>query len=88
MTRTHSNVVTIAWLAVVFLLGVGSSASAVPLSSRPTGPGIHYFGYINSALENWGDPIDGCPGGDYTACIVDHSNSARAGSRFPITWVD
>lgn len=59
---------------VAVLLGFGSMASAVPLSSRPTGPGIHYFGYFGTAAETILGAPDGCPDGDSTACVADSAN--------------
>jgi hypothetical protein len=52
----------------------GATAMAVPLSSRPSGSGPHYFGYFAGAMEGVGVPSDGCPSGDYTACVQDHAN--------------
>lgn len=56
------------------LLGLGSMASAVPLSARPSGPGIHYFGYLGTAAEVVLGAPDGCPDGDSTACVADNAN--------------
>lgn len=81
--RTNMKIAAAAGPALAVLLGVGSMASAVPLSSRPTGPGIHYFGYFASAFEGVGDPMDGCPSGDYTGCVADHANITSIAASTP-----
>jgi len=67
-------------LGASVLLGT-QPAGAVPLSSRPRGPGAHYFGYFASANQEGTASPDGCGSiGDYTACVADHANVTFIGS--------
>ena len=76
--RPPRSLIPLASLATVALvLGQGCDASAIPLSSKPAGPGVHYFGYINSGYQDCCALVE-CPSGDYTACIADHANISRA----------
>jgi len=59
---------------VTAVLCTSFAAWSVPLSSRPTGTGPHYFGYFASGLRRFGFPSDGCQAGDYTPCVDDHAN--------------
>jgi len=90
MRSVVSGRTTLTTLALAASIGSWSGgAGAVPLSSRPTGPGPHYFGYFASAMDGVGVPSGGCPSGDYTACVADHANVTLVVGQNPGTtgWV-